>query len=63
MKWILRYLKGTSNHVLRFRDEDAQFHGYGDSDMARDLDQSLSTTRYVFTLEGATVSWISGCRK
>jgi ATP-binding cassette subfamily B (MDR/TAP) protein 1 len=23
VKWILRYLKGTSNHVLRFGGEDA----------------------------------------
>jgi hypothetical protein len=63
MKWILRYLKGTSNHVLRFRGEDTQFHGYGDLDMAGDLDQRRSTTGYLFTLARATDSWISRCRK
>jgi hypothetical protein len=63
VKWILRYLKGTSNHVLRFRGEDAQLHGYGDSDMAGDLDRRRSTTGYVFTLAGATISWISRLQK
>ncbi|GKC40025.1 hypothetical protein Tco_1052409 [Tanacetum coccineum] len=33
--------------------------GYVDSDYAGALDRSKSTTGYVFTLSGGTVSWVS----
>jgi hypothetical protein len=34
-----------------------------DSDMAGDKDNSRSTTGYVFTIGGTTVSWISKLQK
>ena len=37
--------------------------GYVDSDMASDKDSRRSTTGYVFTLGGTTVSWISKLQK
>nr|GEV63617.1 Gag-Pol polyprotein [Tanacetum cinerariifolium] len=41
------------------RDSDLIVNGYVDSDYACDLDGSKSTTGYVFTLFGRTVSWVS----
>ncbi|GJZ57254.1 retrovirus-related pol polyprotein from transposon TNT 1-94 [Tanacetum coccineum] len=58
-KRILRYIKGTSDVALCFRDSDLIVKGYVDSDYACDLDGSKSTTGYVFTLSGGTVSWVS----
>ena len=37
--------------------------GYVDSDMAGDKDSRMSTTWYVFTIGGTTVSWISKLQK
>nr|GEU31244.1 hypothetical protein [Tanacetum cinerariifolium] len=41
------------------RDLDLIVKGYVDFDYAGNLDRSKSTTRYVFTLYGRTVSWVS----
>nr|GEW97826.1 retrovirus-related Pol polyprotein from transposon TNT 1-94 [Tanacetum cinerariifolium] len=59
VKRILRYVKGTSDVALSFGDSDLVVTGYVDSDYAGDLDGSKSTTGYVFTLSGGTVSWVS----
>nr|GEX07324.1 Gag-Pol polyprotein [Tanacetum cinerariifolium] len=59
VKRILRYVKGTSDVALCFGDSDLIVTGYVDSDYASDLDGSKSTTGYVFTLSGGTVSWVS----
>ncbi|GJW01215.1 retrovirus-related pol polyprotein from transposon TNT 1-94 [Tanacetum coccineum] len=59
VKRILRYVKGTSDVALCFGDSDLTITGYVDSDYAGDLDGSKSTTGYVFTLSGGTVSWVS----
>ncbi|GJV88835.1 gag-pol polyprotein [Tanacetum coccineum] len=59
VKRILRYIKGTSDVALCFGDSDLIVTGYVDSDYAGDLDGSKSTTGYVFTLSGGTVSWVS----
>nr|GEU31245.1 hypothetical protein [Tanacetum cinerariifolium] len=59
VKRILRYIKGTSAVALCFRDPDLTVKGYVDFDYAGDLDRSKSTTGYVFTLYGRTVSWVS----
>ncbi|XP_070039108.1 secreted RxLR effector protein 161-like [Nicotiana tomentosiformis] len=45
VKWILRYLKGTS--------------GFADANLGSYLDSRKSTTGYVFTLGGTDVSWMS----
>ncbi|GKD32151.1 retrovirus-related pol polyprotein from transposon TNT 1-94 [Tanacetum coccineum] len=58
VKRILRYIKGTSNVALCFGESDLIVKGYIDSDYAGDLDGSKSTTRYVFTLCGGSVSWV-----
>ncbi|GJV52366.1 gag-pol polyprotein [Tanacetum coccineum] len=59
MKRIHRYIKGTSNVVLCFGESDLTVKRYVDSDYVCDLDGSKSTTGYVFTLSGKTVSWVS----
>ena len=56
VKWILRYLKGTSDFVLCFGGKDTSLRGYTDSDMAGNLDNRRSTTGYVFTFVGAAIS-------
>jgi hypothetical protein len=63
VKWILRYLRGTSNHALCFGGSETVLQGYVDSDMAGDKDSRRSTTGYVFTIGGTTVSWISKIQK
>jgi hypothetical protein len=56
VKWILRYLKGTSNMCLRFSFGKAQLDGLTDSDMSADVDTSRSTSGYVITYAGGAVS-------
>jgi hypothetical protein len=63
VKWILRYLKGTANHALCFGGSKYVLQGYVDSDMAGDKDSMRSTTWYVFTIGGTTLSWISKLQK
>lgn len=53
MKWILRYLRGTTNVGLvydRGGGTSSCVVGYMDFDYAGDLDKSRSLTGYVFTL-------------
>jgi hypothetical protein len=52
------YLRGTATHALCFGDSDIVLQGYVDSDMEGDKDSRRSTTWYVFTIGGTTVSWI-----
>ncbi|GJR08587.1 retrovirus-related pol polyprotein from transposon TNT 1-94 [Tanacetum coccineum] len=58
VKKILRYIKGTSDVALCYGESGLTVKGYVDSDYAGDLDGSKSTTGYVFTLSGGTVSWV-----
>ena len=59
VKWILRYLKGTTNQALCFCDSNISLQGYVDADMAGDRDNMRSTTGYVFVVGGTTISWVS----
>ena len=59
VQWILRYLRGTTSHALCFGSLDIVLQGYVDADMAGDKENRRSATRYLFTVGGATVSWIS----
>jgi hypothetical protein len=63
VKWILRYLNGTATHALCFGGSDIVLHGYVHSDMAGDKDSRRSTTWYIFTVGGTTISWISKLQK
>ncbi|KAH9670456.1 hypothetical protein KPL70_016992 [Citrus sinensis] len=59
VKRVLRYIKGTSDVALCYGGSEFTVRGYIDSDFAGDFDKRKSTTGYVFTLAGATVSWVS----
>jgi hypothetical protein len=63
VKWILMYLRGTSTYALCFGGSKNVLHRYVDSDMPVDKDSRRITTRYVFTVGGTTVSWISKLQK
>ena len=56
VKQILRYLRGTANSTLCFRQLDLGLQGYVDADMAGDIDGRKSTIGYVYTLSGIEVS-------
>ena len=60
VKRILRYLKGTSNLGLIYReDTPGIITGYSDADWAGDVGDRKSTSGYVFLLGGAAISWKS----
>ena len=59
VKWIFRYLKGTSNVCLRFGSSKPHLDSFTDSDMSADVDTSRSTSGYVMTYAGGVVSWQS----
>ena len=56
MKWVLRYLRGTSNYCITFDGSSDEFCGYVDLDFVGDLDKRISTSGYVFTLAGGPIS-------
>jgi hypothetical protein len=56
-------LRGTTTHALCFGGSDTFLQGYVDSYMAGDKDSRRSTTGYVFTIGGTTVSWILKLQK
>lgn len=60
VKWILRYLKGTSKLGLKYKvskDDRRGVVGYVDEDFATDLDRKRSLTRYLFIVHGSVLSW------
>jgi transposase InsO family protein len=64
VKWLLRYLKGTTEVGLTFDRASLERSpsrrsvvGYVDSDYAGDLDKRRSLTGYVFTFCGSCISW------
>ncbi|GKB81391.1 retrotransposon protein, putative, ty1-copia subclass, partial [Tanacetum coccineum] len=60
VKWILKYLKGTSNVGLvygRYQGKHVDVDGFVDVDYAKDPDKGRSITRYVFMVHGCVVSW------
>eukprot|EP00253_Pinus_taeda_P006093 PITA_06093 len=59
VKWVLRYLRGTSDHCIVFNGSEGSVCGYVDADYAGDLDKRRSTTGYVFTLAGGAICWMS----
>ena len=52
VKWILKYLKGTSSVFLRYGSGKPLLEGFTDSDMSGDVDSSRSTSGYVMTYSG-----------
>ena len=63
VKWILRYLKGTSKICLCYGGADPILEGYTDADMAGDLDGRKSTSGFLYTFAGGVISWQSRLQK
>lgn len=60
VKRIMRYLKGTMEYGIWYeRRETSNLIAYTDSDYAGDIDDSRSTSGYVFLLSGGAVAWAS----
>ena len=59
-KRIMRYLKGTLEFGIWYqREGKSELLGYTDSDYAGDVDDSRSTSGYVFLMSGGVVAWSS----
>ncbi|GMI80802.1 cysteine-rich RLK (RECEPTOR-like protein kinase) 8 [Hibiscus trionum] len=63
VKWIMRYLRGSSNLKLCFSTEKFVLVGYTDSDMAKDIDSRRSTSGYSITYAWGAVAWQSRLQK
>ena len=63
MKWVLRYLRGTSSYFITYNGSRDSICGYVVSYFAGDLDKRRSTSGYFFTLAGGPVSWMSKIQK
>ena len=63
VKWILRYLRGTSKMCLCFGGDKPELVGYTDADMAGDVDSRKSTSGYMIVFSGGAVSWQSRLQK
>lgn len=63
VKWILRYLRGTSKMSLCFGSRRHELIGYTDADMAGDIDFRKSTSGFLITYSGRVVSWQSKLQK
>ena len=56
-KHVLRYLKGTSEYVLWYRQTDGvNFHGFTDADWAGSPSDISNTSRGIFSIGSTTVS-------
>ena len=58
VKWILKYLNGNVESILCFRKSNLGLQGYVDTNMASNINDRKSTTRYVYTLGGTIVNWM-----
>ena len=59
VKWIFRYLRGTSKLCLCYGNGECVLDGFTDADMAGDFDSRKSTSGYLITYAGGAVSWQS----
>jgi hypothetical protein len=61
IKWIFRYLKGTTDYGITFVKQKSYLLavGYVDANYVGDLDDRRSTTGYMFTLAGGSICWKS----
>ena len=56
---LLRYLRGTINHGLRYTARSVTLLGYIDADWAGSVVDRKSTSGCCFTLGSASISWMS----
>ena len=53
---LMKYLKGTLNYGISYNEFSSTLEGYCDANWIFDSDETKSTSGYVFTLGGDTVS-------
>ena len=63
VKWILRYLRGTSNVCLCYGKDKPILDGFTDVDMVGDIDSRKSTSGYLMTFVRGAISWQSKLQK
>ena len=63
VKWLLRYLRGTSSTSLCFGKGKVTLQGFVDADLGGDVHLSKSKSRYIYTIGGTAVSWMSRLQK
>ncbi|KAJ4721959.1 Retrovirus-related Pol polyprotein from transposon TNT 1-94 [Melia azedarach] len=63
VKWIMRYLCGTSDLKLSFGENEPVLVGFTDADLAGDIDSRKSTSGYLINFAGGAVSWQSRLQK
>ncbi|KAJ0939366.1 putative RNA-directed DNA polymerase [Helianthus annuus] len=63
VKWILRYLRGSSKLGITFGNGKPMLVGYTDSDMAGNKDNMKSTSGYLMTFAAGAISWQSKLQK
>lgn len=63
VKWVMRYLRGTTNLRLALGCEKPMLVGYTDSDLAGSLDGRKSTSGHMVTFAGGAVAWQSKLQK
>ena len=56
MKNIFKYLRRTKDILLVYEGSDLKLEGYSDSSFQLDLDDSKSTSGYIFTFNSKIVS-------
>ena len=56
-------MKGSSDTSLCFTGASLKLQGYVDADFTGDIDSRKSITRFVFTLGGTAISWVSNLQK
>ncbi|WJZ84404.1 hypothetical protein VitviT2T_004010 [Vitis vinifera] len=63
IKWIMKYLRGTSKLKLTFGSEKLVLVSYTDLDMAGDVNNKRSISGYLMTFSEGVVSWQSRLQK
>ena len=63
VKWLLRYLRGTSSTSLCFGKGKVTLKGFVDADLGGDVHSTKSTSQYIYTIGGTKVSWMSNLQK
>jgi len=63
VKWVSKYLRGTSSYCITYNRCSDSICGYIDSNFASDLDKRRYTSGYVFTLAGRCICWMYKLKK
>jgi len=56
---LMRYLRGTMDYTIEYSGFPAVLEGYSDANWISDSNETKSTSGYVFTLGGGTITWRS----